>query len=39
MTPVIFGTSCLGNLYKEVDFETKVAVAARAGEDFWKHLM
>ncbi len=28
MTPVIFGTSCLGNLYKEVDFETKVAVAA-----------
>lgn len=28
MTPVIFGTSCLGNLYKELPFETKVAIAA-----------
>ena len=28
MTPVIFGTSCLGNLYKEVPFETKVEIAA-----------
>lgn len=28
MTPVIFGTSCLGNLYGEVPFETKIAIAA-----------
>ncbi len=28
LTPVIFGTSCLGNLYKVVPFETKVAIAA-----------
>ena len=28
MTPVIFGTSCLGNLYREVPFETKVEIAA-----------
>ena len=25
---IIFGTSCLGNLYKVVPFETKVAIAA-----------
>ena len=28
MTPIIFGTSCLGNLYREVPFETKVEIAA-----------
>ena len=28
MTPVIFGTSCLGNLYREVPFGTKVEIAA-----------
>lgn len=28
LTPVIFGTSCLGNLYKAVPMETKVAIAA-----------
>ena len=28
LTPIIFGTSCLGNLYKVVPFETKVAIAA-----------
>lgn len=28
MTPIIFGTSCLGNLYKELPFETKLAIAA-----------
>ena len=28
LTPVIFGTSCLGNLYKEIPMETKVAIAA-----------
>ncbi len=27
-TPVIFGTSCLGNLYRAVPFETKVEIAA-----------
>ena len=27
MTPIIFGTSCLGNLYREVPFETKVEIA------------
>lgn len=27
-TPIIFGTSCLGNLYKVVPFETKVEIAA-----------
>jgi len=27
-TPVIFGTSCLGNLYRVVPFETKVEIAA-----------
>ena len=26
--PIIFGTSCLGNLYKVVPFETKVEIAA-----------
>ena len=28
MTPIIFGTSCLGNLYREVPLETKVEIAA-----------
>ena len=28
LTPVIFGTSCLGNLYKSIPMETKVAIAA-----------
>lgn len=28
MTPIIFGTSCLGNLYRELPFETKVEIAA-----------
>ena len=28
MTPIIFGTSCLGNLYREIPFETKVEIAA-----------
>ena len=28
MTPIIFGTSCLGNLYKVVPFETKIEIAA-----------
>ncbi len=28
LNPIIFGTSCLGNLYKEVPFEDKVAIAA-----------
>lgn len=28
MTPIIFGTSCLGNLYKAIPFETKVEIAA-----------
>ncbi len=28
LTPVIFGTSCLGNLYKTIPMETKVAIAA-----------
>ena len=28
LTPVVFGTSCLGNLYKSVPMETKVAIAA-----------
>jgi len=28
LTPVIFGTSCLGNLYKAIPMETKVAIAA-----------
>ena len=28
MTPIVFGTSCLGNLYKEISFDTKVAIAA-----------
>jgi len=27
-TPIIFGTSCLGNLYKAIPFETKVEIAA-----------
>ena len=27
-TPIIFGTGCLGNLYKVVPFETKVEIAA-----------
>lgn len=27
-TPIIFGTSCLGNLYKAISFETKVEIAA-----------
>lgn len=27
-TPIIFGTSCLGNLYKAIPMETKVAIAA-----------
>jgi len=26
--PIIFGTSCLGNLYREIPFETKVEIAA-----------
>lgn len=28
LNPIIFGTSCLGNLYREIPMETKVAVAA-----------
>lgn len=28
LTPIIFGTSCLGNLYKVVPMETKIAIAA-----------
>ena len=28
LSPVIFGTSCLGNLYKDIPFETKKAIAA-----------
>lgn len=28
LTPIIFGTSCLGNLYKSIPMETKVAIAA-----------
>ena len=28
LTPIIFGTSCLGNLYKAIPMETKVAIAA-----------
>lgn len=28
LTPIIFGTSCLGNLYKAVPMELKVAIAA-----------
>ena len=28
MTPIIFGTSCLGNLYRELPFATKVEIAA-----------
>ena len=28
LTPVIFGTSCLGNLYTAIPMETKVAIAA-----------
>lgn len=28
MTPIIFGTSCLGNLYREIPMETKVEIAA-----------
>ena len=27
LTPIIFGTSCLGNLYKAIPMETKVAIA------------
>lgn len=29
LNPIIFGTSCLGNLYKEVPFEDKVEIAAQ----------
>jgi len=28
LSPVIFGTSCLGNLYKAIPVETKVAIVA-----------
>ena len=28
LNPIIFGTSCLGNLYREIPMETKVAIAA-----------
>jgi len=28
LPPIIFGTSCLGNLYREIPFETKTAIAA-----------
>ena len=28
LSPIIFGTSCLGNLYKAIPMETKVAIAA-----------
>ena len=28
LSPIIFGTSCLGNLYKSILMETKVAIAA-----------
>ena len=28
LSPIIFGTSCLGNLYKSIPMETKVAIAA-----------
>ena len=28
LAPVVFGTSCLGNLYKAVDFDVKLAIAA-----------
>ena len=27
VTPVIFGTSCLGNLYRALPYETKLALA------------
>ena len=27
-TPIVFGTSCLGNLYREIPLETKTAIAA-----------
>ena len=28
LSPIVFGTSCLGNLYREIPFETKVEIAA-----------
>ena len=28
LSPIVFGTSCLGNLYKAIPMETKVAIAA-----------
>ena len=28
LNPIIFGTSCLGNLYREIPMETKVSIAA-----------
>ena len=34
LNPIIFGTSCLGNLYREIPMETKVAIPA----EFWNGL-
>ena len=28
LSPIVFGTSCLGNLYREIPFETKVEIVA-----------
>ena len=28
LPPIIFGTSCFGNLYRDIPFETKVEIAA-----------
>ena len=28
LPPIVFGTSCLGNLYRDIPFETKVEIAA-----------
>lgn len=39
MKPIIFGTSCLGNLYKVVPFETKVEIASEWFKAFDKPVI
>ena len=34
MPPIIFGTSCLGNLYEALPWETKLAIL----REFFKHV-
>ena len=39
ISPIIFGTSCLGNLYKEISMETKIAIAAEWFKAFDKPMI